>query len=320
MKTMKAVRIHAYGGPETLQYEDAPRPVPGAGEVLVRVHAAGVNPVDWKAREGYLKSMNYPLPLVLGWDLSGTVAELGAGVTSFAVGDAVYARPDIGRNGAYAEYVAVKASELAKKPVSLDHVQAAAVPLAALTAWQALFEARAPYSSANLKAGQTVLVHAGAGGVGTFAIQLAKWKGARVIATGSAKNARFLSELGADQVVDYTAGRFEDAIREPVDVVFDTVGGETLARSWSVVKKGGVVVSIVSRPSEEDAQRHGARAAYVFVQPHAEQLAVIGKLIDQKTIGPVVAEVLPLADARVAHEKSKAGHVRGKIVLRVVEA
>src|SRR5262249_35145258 len=161
MKTMKAVRIHGYGGPEVLRHEDAPRPVPGPGEVLVRVRAAGVNPVDWKVREGYLKeAMKYELPLVLGWDVSGVVEELGPGVTRFAVGDAVCGRPDIGRNGAYAEYIVVRASELGHKPESLTHVQAAAVPLAALTAWQALFEAPSPYTSAKLKAGQTVLIHA----------------------------------------------------------------------------------------------------------------------------------------------------------------
>jgi NADPH:quinone reductase-like Zn-dependent oxidoreductase len=317
MATMKAVRIHAYGGPEVLRHEDAPVPEPRQGDVLVRVHAAGVNPVDWKARQGYLRQMiDYPLPMIPGWDVAGVVERLGPGAQGFAVGDEVFARPDLSRDGAYAEYLAVRATELARKPRTLDFVQSAAVPLAALTAWQALFEAPAPFVSAAVQRGQTVLVHAGAGGVGTFAIQLAKWRGARVVTTASGKNAAFLRDLGADEVVDYAKTRFEDAVRG-VDAVFDTVGGETQARSWKVLKPGGVQVSIVGRPSEEEAKAHGARAAYVFVQPDAAQLAEIARLLDAGTLKAIVSEVLPLAEARRAHELSQAGHVRGKLVLRV---
>ncbi len=317
MSTMKAVRIHQYGGPEVLKYEDAPRPQPREGDVLVRVHAAGVNPVDWKARQGHLQKMiSYPLPMIPGWDLSGTVESLGPAASGLAVGDEVYGRPDIARDGAYAEYIVVRAGELAKKPRSIDHVHAAAVPLAALTAWQALFEAPEPYSSIGLAQGQTVLVHAAAGGVGSFAVQLAKWRGATVIATGSAQNESFLRELGADQFVDYTRQRFEDVVHG-VDAVFDTVGGETQSRSWHVLKPGGVLVSILSRPSEADAKAHAARAAYVFVQPDAAQLGEIARLIDAKVVKPILAEVLPLAQARQAHELSQTGHVRGKIVLTV---
>ncbi|HWP34170.1 MAG TPA: NADP-dependent oxidoreductase [Thermodesulfobacteriota bacterium] len=318
METMKAVRIHEYGGPEVLRYEDAPRPEPGDGDVLVRVHAAGVNPVDWKVREGYLrKAVPHRLPLVLGWDLSGTVERLGPGASGFAPGEAVYARPDLARDGAYAEFIAVRAAELAPKPASLDHVQAAAVPLAALTAWQALFDAPAPYTSIGLSPGQTILIHGAAGGVGHFAVQLARWRGARVIATASGKNERFVRELGADEFVDYTRQRFEEVVRE-VDAVLDTVGGQTQARSWRVIKKGGVLASIVGRPSEAEAEAHGVRAAYVFVQPSSAQLREIARLIDEGRLRPTVSEILPLAQARRAQELSQAGHVRGKIVLRVI--
>jgi NADPH:quinone reductase-like Zn-dependent oxidoreductase len=311
MTDMKAVRLHAYGGPEVLLYEDAPRPVPAAGDVLVRVHAAGVNPVDGKVRQGYLaKMITRPLPMILGWDVSGVVEALGPGVTELAVGAAVYSRPDIARDGAYAEYVVVRASELAPKPASLDHVHAAAVPLVALTAWQSLFVA------AGLEAGQTVLIHAAAGGVGTFAVQLAKWKGAKVIGTGSAHNAEFVRGLGVDTFVDYGATRFEDVVRD-VDVVFDTLGGETQERSWRVLRKGGVLVSIAGQPSAERAKEHGARPAYVFVQPNAAQLTEIAGLIDAGKVKSIVSKVLPLASAREAHELIQTGHTRGKIVLEV---
>ncbi len=315
--TMKAVRMHAYGGPEVLRYEDAPKPSPGPGEVLVRVHATGINPVDWKIREGHMaKAYPRPLPLILGWDLSGVVEELGDGVTEFAVGDEIFSRPDSSRDGAYAEYIVIRAREVARKPATLDHVHAAAVPLAALTAWQALFDAVSPYTGAGLAAGQTVLIHAAAGGVGTFAVQLAKWKGARVIGTGSAGNAEFLRELGVDTFIDYTTTRFEDVARD-VDVVFDTVGGETQARSWQVLRKGGVLVSIVGAPAADKAKEQGVRAGGVVIQPNARQLTEIAKLIDAGKVKPILAKVMPLSQAREAHELSQTGHTRGKIVLKV---
>ena len=315
---MNAIRIHHYGGPEALTYEEAPRPVPGEGDVLVRVHATSVNPVDWKIREGYLqKALPYPLPMIPGWDVSGIVEALGPGVSTFAVGDAVYGRPDIARDGAYAEYMVARAHELALKPATLDHVHAAAVPLAGLTAWQALFDAPAPFATIGLTAGQTILIHGGAGGVGTFAVQLAKWRGAKVIATASSKNAEFLRDLGADTVIDYKKHRFEDLVHD-VDAVFDTIGGDTQARSWKVLKKGGTLLSIASAPSADEAKAHDVRAAYVFVQPSGPQLVELAKLLDAKTIKPVVSEVFPLHEARKAQEHSQKGHVRGKIVLKVV--
>src|SRR4030095_15687501 len=217
---VKAIRIHNYGGPEVLKYEDAPRPEPKAGEVVVRVHGAGVNPIDWKVREGYMKDFwPHKFPLILGWDLSGVVEEVGPRVSRFKKGDEVYSLPDPTRNGAYADYVVVRESELALKPNSLHHIRAAAVPLAALTAWQSLFD------TAQLQPGQRVLIHAAAGGVGHLAVQLAKWKTAHVIATASTKNQELLRELGADETIDYTRQRFEDVARK-IDIVLDPIGGD----------------------------------------------------------------------------------------------
>jgi len=310
-QTMKAIRIHNYGGPEVLHYEDAPRPEPQAGEVLVRVHAAGVNPIDWKVREGHVKDFwHHKFPLILGWDLSGVVEELGRGVSRFKIGDEVYSVPDPNRDGAYAEYIVVRESELALKPKSLHHIRAAAVPLAALTVWQSLFD------TAQLQPGQRVLIHAGSGGVGHLAVQLAKWKGAYVFATASTKNKDLLRKLSVDEPIDYTQQRFEDVARN-IDVVLDTIGGETQERSWSVLKKGGNLVSLVQPPSEEKAKELGVRAVFVGVQANGEQLAEIAKIIDSGKLAPVIDRILPLSEAGRAHELSQSGHVRGKIGLRV---
>jgi NADPH:quinone reductase-like Zn-dependent oxidoreductase len=310
MTMMNAVRIHRYGGPEVLRYEKAPRPEPGTGEVLIRVHGAGVNPVDWKVREGYARDfLKHALPLVPGWDVSGVVEAVGPGATRWKPGDELFSRPDIARNGAYAEFLVVRESEAARKPQSLDHLQAAAVPLAALTAWQALFDA------AGLGPGQTVLIHAAAGGVGHFAVQLAKWKGARVIGTASAGNHAFLRTLGADDTIDYTTTRFEEVVRD-ADVVLDTMGGDTQQRSWKTLREGGILSTILAPPPEE-AIPPEKRLGYTFVQPNAEQLSEIATLIDAGKVRTVVETVLPLPEARSAQERSQAGHVRGKIVLQV---
>ncbi len=311
---MKAIRIHNYGGPEVLQYEDAPRPKPQADEVLIRVHAAGVNPIDWKVREGDMKDFwPHKFPLILGWDVSGTVEEVGPGAAAagrFKIGDEVYSVPDPTRNGAYADYIVVRESELALKPKSLHHIRAAAVPLAALTAWQSLFD------TAQLQPGQRVLIHAGSGGVGHLAVQLAKWKGAYVFATASTKNQDLLRKLGVDEPIDYTQQRFENVARN-IDIVLDTIGGETQERSWSVLKKGGVLVSLVQPPSEEKAKALGVRAAFVAGHPSGAQLAEIAKIIDAGKLAPVIDRILPLSEVRRAHELSQSGHTRGKIVLRV---
>src|SRR5882724_57231 len=312
--TMKAIRIHNYGGPEVLKYEDAPRPEPQAGEVLIRVHAAGVNPIDWKVREGHMRDFwPHKFPLILGWDLSGVVEELGAGPAAagrFKIGDEVYSIPDPTRDGAYADYIVVRESELALKPESLHHIRAAAVPLAALTAWQSLFD------TAQLQPGQRVLIHAGSGGVGHFAVQLAKWKGAYVFATASTKNQDLLRKLGVDEPIDYTQQRFENIARK-IDIVLDTLGNETQERSWSVLKKGGNLVSLVQPPSEEKAKELGVRAAIIGARPSGEQLSEIAKIIDSGKLAPIIDRILPLSEARRAHELSQSGHTHGKITMRV---
>ena len=310
-QTTKAVRIHNYGGPEVLQYEAAPRPKPGKGEVLIRVHAAGVNPIDWKVRAGYMKDfIPHSFPLILGWDVSGVIEEVGPNVSRFKKGDEVYSLPDHTRNGAYAEYIVVRESEVALKPNALHHVRAAAVPLAALTAWQALFD------TGQLQPEQSVLIHAAAGGVGHFAVQLAKWKGAHVVGTASAKNHEMLYKLGADELIDYTTQRFEDVTRN-IDVVLDTIGGDTQERSWQVLKKGGVLVSLVQPPSENKAKEHGVRGIRLGVRPNGQDLVEIAKIVDAGKLAPVIDRILPLSEARRAHELSQSGHTRGKIVLPV---
>src|SRR5579859_1967720 len=272
---MKAIRLHGRGGPERLVYEDAPQPHPGPGEVLVRVYATGVIATELEWDETYETTAGDPRALPIpGRDLSGVVEEVGSGVTTLVKGSEVYAMLGYGRDGAEAEFTLTLPDELVPKPRTLDFVQAAAVPLTALTAWQAFFD------HASLVAGQTVLIHGAAGGVGVFAVQLAHWAGAQVIATASARNRDFLHELGANEVIDYTTTRFEDVVQE-VDLVFDTVGGDTLQRSWQVIKPGGVLVSIVSPQLPADvAKGHDARFAWFIVEPNREELIQIGTLID----------------------------------------
>ncbi len=309
MATMKAVQIHAYGGPEVLTYEETSRPGPKPNEVLIHTHAAAINPVDWKTREGFLKERTpYSFPLILGWDVAGVVEAIGAEVKDFKVGDAVYAMPGLSVGG-YAEYVAVPTSTVAAKPRSLDYIQAASVPLAALTAWQALFD------HANLSTGQRVLIHAASGGVGSFAVQFAKVKGARVIGTASTNKQAFVKALGADEVVDYRTTRFEEVVHE-VDVVLDLVGGETQERSWPVLKSGGIIVSTVSPPDAGIATSHSVRSAHFGAQAIAAQLSKIAALIDAGQVKTVVETVLPLQEARRGHEMLQEGHVQGKIVLQ----
>ena len=311
MVVMKAVRIHGYGGCDVLVYEDAPCPTVGEDDVLVRVHAAAVNPIDWVVRAGYVAEwFNHTLPLILGWDVSGVVEASGPRVTDFAAGDEVMGRTDLNRDGAYAEYMAVRASELVRKPASLDHLQAAAIPHAALTAWKTLVEA------AGLTSGQRVLIHRAAGGVGTFAVQLARWRGAHVIGTASAQNLEFVRQLGVDEAIDYKAINFEEVVHD-IDVVLDTLGGETLARCWRVLKPGGMLVSVVEPPSEELAQAHGVQQRFVTTDPDTKALEEIVALIEVGLITPVVSTVLPLQKVQEAHALSESMHARGKIVLQV---
>ena len=312
---MKAIRLAGRGGPHHLVYEDAPQPRPGAEEVLVRVYATGVIANELKWDVTYQTKAGSPRALPIpGRDLSGVVEAVGHGVTEPAKGDEVYAMLDYCCDGAEAEFTIALPNELAPKPRTLDHVQAAAVPLTALTAWQGLFE------HARLVAGQTVLIHGAAGGVGGFAVQLARWAGAQVIATASKRNRDFLCELGANEIIDYTTTRFEEVV-QGVDFVFDTVGGDTLHRSWQVVKPGGVLVSVVSpRPSFAEAQAYNVRPVWFVVQPNREQLVRIGALIDEGKVRPIIDTVLPLSQARQVYEQGAKGHTRGKIVLRVVDA
>jgi NADPH:quinone reductase-like Zn-dependent oxidoreductase len=278
---------------------------------LVRVGATAVIATELTWDETYQTSAGDPRPLPIpGHDLAGVVAEVGPGITDFAVGNEVYALTAFGRDGAEAEYALALPHELAPKPQTLDMVQAAAVPLAALTAWQALF------IHAHLAKGQTALIHGGAGGVGSYAVQLARWAGARVITTASARHHDFLRGLGADQVIDYTTTPFEEIVRD-ADVVFDTVGGETLTHSWQVVKDGGVVVSVVSPRPADDPTQTRARFIWFIVEPSGEQLRAIGDLIDTGQVQPVISKVFPLAEAREAWEVAASGHARGKVVLRV---
>jgi NADPH:quinone reductase-like Zn-dependent oxidoreductase len=307
---MKAVQIYKYGGPEALCYEEAPRPTIGEEEVLIRVHATAVNPLDWKVRAGYETSwFHHTFPLILGFDVAGIIEAVGLRVKDFAIGDAVYAAPEL---GGYAEYVAVRADDVAHKPQRLDYVQAAAMPVAAATAWQALFAA------AQLAAGQTVLIHGAAGGIGTFAVQLAKWRGAQVIGTASGHNLAFLRQLGVDQVLDYTATRFEAMVHN-VDVVLDTVGGETQQRSWTVLRRGGRLVSVVEPPSPKLAEAHGVEQCVVSLQsPMNQVLTQLTGLVEAGQLKPIVSTVLPLAEVQRAHVLSESRHLRGKIVLQVV--
>ena len=311
MATMKAIRIHAYGGAENLKYDEVPRPEPQAGQVLIQVYAAGVNPVDWKIREGFFQQVyDYSLPVIAGADVAGVVASVGDGVTTLQPGQAVYGTADMALSGAYAEYAVGYADAIAPKPKTLDYIHAASVPIVAMTAWQALFD------GANLQPGQSVLIHGGAGGVGRYAIQLAKWKRARVIATASAANLDDLRNLGADQVIDYASQPFEQQVKD-VDVVLDLVGGETQARSWQIIRPGGVLVSTLGVP--ESGIPQGIKAVPVFANLRANsQLQQIAQLIDDGQIKASIEQVFELAEAAKAQEVSQHGHPRGKLVLQVV--
>ena len=292
-------------------YEDAPRPQLGEGEVLIRVRAAGVNPIDWKIRQGFLKEVfPYQMPLILGTDLSGVVEAVGAGVNTLQPGQDVYGVADMTLSGSYAEYAVAKVEAIAPKPQSLDYNQAASVPIVAMTAYQALFEI------GKLTAGQSVLIHAAAGGVGSFAVQFAKNKGIKAIGTASADNLEFVRDLGAEQVIDYKATQFENVV-DGVDMVLDLIGGDTQERSWDVLKPGGILVSTASPPSKETAAEKGVRAEMMMVQPQVTMLEEIGAMFDRGEVKTFVDRVLPLSEAQQAHELSQSGHVRGKLVLQV---
>ena len=306
---MKAIRLHGHTAPAVFAYEEAPRPQPRDGEVLVRVHAAGVTPTElgWAPTSITRTGEPRPLPLIPGHEFSGEISAVGPGVTDLAEGDAVFGMNDWFRDGAQAEYCAARAAEVAPKPRSVDHVAAAVAPISALTAWQGLIE------RAGLTAGQRVLIHGASGGVGTFAVQLARRRGAHVIGTASASNLELVRSLGAAEAIDYRAVRFDDVVRD-VDVVFDTVGGETLARSWGVLKSGGKLISIAA--SEEQSREPRVRDAFFIVEANRTQLEEVARLIDADELRPIVGAVFPLARAQEAYEQKPP---RGKAVLRVVD-
>ncbi|MEP6903464.1 MAG: NADP-dependent oxidoreductase [Actinomycetota bacterium] len=306
---MKAVVLKEYGGADVLSYEDAEKPAPQADDILIKVHNIGVNPVEWKIRNGLGKMFGLKLPIILGTEISGTVEEVGADVKKIKAGDEVFGNVNMMRGGGYAEYVIAKESEIAQKPNSIDFAHAAAIPVGALTSWLAIF------TTANLQSGQKILIHAASGGVGSMAVQLAKAKGAYVFATSSGKNEEFVKSLGADEFIDYTKTKFETVAKD-VDVVLDTIGGETQEHSFQTLKKGGFLVSTVAPPSAELIEQFGVKAEMIQSNPNGEILAEIAKLVEAGKVKAHIETVLPLAEIKKAHELSESGKTRGKIILQ----
>ncbi|MEN3262791.1 NADP-dependent oxidoreductase [Sodalis endosymbiont of Spalangia cameroni] len=334
IQTMKAVRLHAYGGPDVLRYEEAPLPGLKPGEIRVRVHAVGINPPDWYLREGY-KTLppewrpSISLPAIPGSDISGIIEAIAPDVRDFTVGDEVFGMvrfPSYGESAAYAEYVAAPASDLARKPAGIDHVHAAAAPMALLTAWQFLVELghnqpnplQTQVHQPVALDGKTVLVNGAAGGVGHFAVQIAKWKGAHVIAVASGAHAAFLREIGADQVIDYTQVAPEEIVQD-VDVVLDTLGGPTTGRFLRTLKRGGVLFPVfpLGFSGADEAAKRGITVSATQVRSSGAQLALLGERLAAGTLRVAIDSTFALADARKAHERAAQGHIQGKIVLTV---
>lgn len=337
-KRMKAYTLTRYGGPDAAELREIARPEPGPGEVLIRVHAAGLNPVDFKIREGALKAIRrYPLPVTMGNELAGVVEGLGAGVTGFAPGDRVFARVPTDRMGAFAEYATLPQAVLARVPDDLDMATAAGVPLAGLTALQALRD------EMGVTPGQRILIPAGAGGVGTFAIQIAKWLGAEVVTTASPRGRELVERLGADQVIDYTQQRFQDLLSD-MDGVFDLLGGDSLLAAFGVVKRGGIVVSVaglpepqtarkdlgrgplmqalfwlISRKLRKEAQARGTRYRFLFMHPSGPELAELAALIEAGQLEPVIDRVFPFDQVAEAMAYLESGRAKGKVVVRMVD-
>lgn len=315
---MKAVVIEKFGGIEEMHLTDLPKPEPAKNEVQIQIAYTSVNPVDWKIREGSLQSIfQHEFPLILGWDAAGTVTAVGKNVTKFKKGDHVFAycRKPVVQWGTYAEYICFEANNIALKPDNISFAQAAALPLVALTAWQALFE------HANLTKGQKILIHAGAGGVGSIAIELAKAAGAKVYTTASKNNHKYVKSLGADVAIDYRDTDFVKKINElepdGVDVVFDCVGSETLNQSFNVVKSGGYLVSIVNKVDENKAKKKNIQGAFMLVRPDGAQLEMIAKWIIEGKIKPPHIHEMTLSECAQAQQMSEEGHIQGKIVLRI---
>ncbi len=309
-QTMRVIQVYRYGGPEQLKLEEKPRPEPSSGEVLLRVHAAGVNPVDWKIRQGLLKDfMPLTFPYTPGIEVAGVVEEVGPGVTAFEIGQAVFGQS---ARGAYAEYIAVSVEVLALKPETVSFAEAATIPVGATTAWRALFE------YGGLTSGQRVLIQGAAGGVGLFAVQLAKWKGTQVIGTASTANLDFVRGLGADTVVDYTKTPVESVVQD-VDLVLDGIGGETVSSSLAALRRGGTLISIAGPPPQEQAKARGVRATMIHSRPSRELLQTFTRLINEGRIKVTASTTFPLGEVQQAHEYSRSGHGRSRIVLLIAD-
>ncbi|MRH42676.1 zinc-binding dehydrogenase [Aquibacillus halophilus] len=310
---MKAIVINNYGGKEELQEQEVPKPQIKDNQVLVEVHATSINPIDWKLREGYLKSMlDFSFPIILGWDVAGTIVETGKQVKDFQIGDEVFARPDTTANGTYAEYTTVDENLLAKKPKNISFEEAASIPLAGLTAWQCLVD------KTGVKKGDKVLIQAGAGGVGSLAIQFAKYLGAYVATTASEKNETYVKELGADKFINYKTQNFAEEL-EDFDIVLDTMGGEVLEKSFQVLKRGGKLVTIAGQPDQDLAKEYGVEAMSYWLTPNGEQLTELGDLLDKKIVKAQVGHVFGFStdELREAHTLSETHHAKGKIVIKV---
>lgn len=310
---MKAIVIDNYGGKEQLKERETEVPGISENQVLMEVHATSINPIDWKVREGYLKEMlPFEFPVILGWDAAGIITETGGNVTGFNVGDRVFARPATTNQGTYAEFVPVDEELLAKMPEEMSFEEAAAIPLAGLTAWQCLVD------FSEIKKGDKVLVHAGAGGVGSFAIQLANHFGAYTATTASKENESFVKSLGADEVINYKDEDFSEILSN-YDIVLDAIGGEVLEKSYQVLKQGGKLVSIAGQPSEADAEKYGVKAGFHWLEPKGEQLQQLADLYTAGKLTSNVGHTFELTEQGLkdAHELSETHHARGKIVIKV---
>lgn len=314
MLIMKAVVIEQYGGKENLKLKELNKPVIREDQVLIEMHATSINPIDWKIREGYLKdAIPFKFPVILGWDAAGIITEKGDKIENFNIGDRVFARPETSANGTYAEYVATEENLLAKIPDNISFEEAASIPLVALTAWQCLLDI------GNLSKGEKVLIHAGSGGVGSMAIQIAKDLGAFVATTGSEKNEGFLKDLGADLVINYEKQDFEKELKD-YDLVFDTMGGDIQNKSYSILKKGGRLVTIVNQPDETIAKKYGVQASFHMLIPNGTQLRKIAKLMEEEKLRPFVGQIFQFSEKGLqdAHALSETHHAKGKIVIKIL--
>ncbi|MFS0752566.1 NADP-dependent oxidoreductase [Oceanobacillus sp. 1P07AA] len=310
---MKAIVIQNYGHADELHEQDVPKPKLKDNQLLIEQYATSINPIDWKMREGYMKDgFNFDFPITLGWDSAGVVAEVGKDVGQFKVGDRVFSRPATTAQGTYAEFVAAEESRVAKLPENVSFDEAASVPLAGLTAWQCLVD------FSNIKKDDNVLIHAGSGGVGSFAIQFAKYFGAYVATTASEKNESLVKELGADRFINYKEEKFNEVLND-YDIVVDTLGGDILEQSFDVLKEGGKLVSIAGNPDEEKAKEKGIKAGFLWLEENGKQLSEIADLLETGEVKPVIGHTFPFTEQglREAHQLSETHHARGKIVIKI---